>query len=297
MTGWCLDKVIFHLEDGTDFESGINGGSLRTRQDIDTATEHLCGLKHYGVSYDYNGYSGCDYMGLGIELTVCSIATGFITHLISYIGDPPDGFGSKAVLYDSGLVSWPCQIVGFETQPDDTDIGTRETITNVTTNCEGSQFAPKTPPPPTQGPSPTPRPVALDSAPQQESLPTSRPTEPSATPDEPLGAKSWGTGVGWCYSRLNKEIWATTPQECWTDCHAAYGEQLVAVDFWDDGYGYGNSKACYCQDECQCMVQTEDNYDTVYVITVDSISELRSASSAAGMVAPPYPGSMPTPRL
>ena len=187
MTGWCLDKVIFHLEDGTDFESGINGGSLRTRQDIDTATEHLCGLKHYGVSYDYNGYSGCDYMGLGIELTVCSIATGFITHLISYIGDPPDGFGSKAVLYDSGFVSWPCQIVGFETQPDDTDIGTRETITNVTTNCEGSQFAPKTPPPPTQGPSPTPRPVALDSAPQQESLPTSRPTEPSATPDEPLG--------------------------------------------------------------------------------------------------------------
>ena len=41
---------------------------------------------------------------------------------------------------------------------------------------------------------PTPRPVALDSAPQpttrpptQESSPTSRPTEPSATPDEPLG--------------------------------------------------------------------------------------------------------------
>ena len=126
-------------------------------------------------------------MGLGIELTVCSIATGFITHLISYIGDPPDGLGSKAVLYDSGFVSWPCQIVGFETQPDDTDIGTRETITSVTTNCKGSQFAPKTPPPPTQGPSPTPRPVALDSAPQQESLPTSRPTEPSATPDDPLG--------------------------------------------------------------------------------------------------------------
>ena len=41
---------------------------------------------------------------------------------------------------------------------------------------------------------PTPRPVALDSAPQpttrpptQESSPTSRPTEPSATPDDPLG--------------------------------------------------------------------------------------------------------------
>ena len=41
---------------------------------------------------------------------------------------------------------------------------------------------------------PTPRPVALDSAPQpttrpptQESSPTSQPTEPSATPDDPLG--------------------------------------------------------------------------------------------------------------
>ena len=41
--------------------------------------------------------------------------------------------------------------------------------------------------PPTRDSSPTPRPVALDSAPQQESSPTSRPTEPSATPDDPLG--------------------------------------------------------------------------------------------------------------
>ena len=84
------------------------------------------------------------------------------------------------------VVSWPCQIVGFETQPDDTDIGTRETITSVTTNCKGSQFAPKTPST-TRDSSPTPRPVALDSAPTQESSPTSRPTEPSATPDDPLG--------------------------------------------------------------------------------------------------------------
>ena len=46
-------------------------------------------------------------------------------------------------------------------------------------------IAPRPPPPrpPTQG-LPTPRPVALDSAPPS---PTSRPTEPSATPDEPLG--------------------------------------------------------------------------------------------------------------
>ena len=41
--------------------------------------------------------------------------------------------------------------------------------------------------PPTQESSPTPRPVALDSALTQESSPTSRPTEPSATPDDPLG--------------------------------------------------------------------------------------------------------------
>jgi hypothetical protein len=126
-------------------------------------------------------------MGLGIELTVCSIATGFITHLISYIGDPPDGLGSKAVLYDSGFVSWPCQIVGFETQPDDTDIGTRETITSVTTNCKGSQFAPKTPPPPTQGPSPTPRPVALDSAPQHATPPPTAQESSPVAPDDPLG--------------------------------------------------------------------------------------------------------------
>ena len=56
-------------------------------------------------------------------------------------------------------------------------------------NEAGSRGQERAAPQPSARPTtpPTPRPVALDSAPQQESSPTSRPTEPSATPDEPLG--------------------------------------------------------------------------------------------------------------
>ena len=79
--------------------------------------------------------------------------------------------------------------------------------------------------------------------------------------------------MGWCYSRLNKEFWATTPQECWAKCHASYGEQLVAVDFWENG----NVRNCFCLDECQCMFPTPDDDITAYVITADSISELPEA--------------------
>ena len=92
-------------------------------------------------------------------------------------------------------------------------------------------------------------------------------------PARPTTPRYWGTGVGWCYSRLNKEIWATTPQERWADCPAAYGEQLVAVDFWENG----NGRNCYCMDECQCMFPTPDDDITPYVITADSISELPEA--------------------
>ena len=62
----------------------------------------------------------------------------------------------------------------------------REWILTTTGGFEGQERAA---PQPSARPTtpPTPRPVALDSAPQQESLPTSRPTEPSATPDDPLG--------------------------------------------------------------------------------------------------------------
>ena len=92
-------------------------------------------------------------------------------------------------------------------------------------------------------------------------------------PARPTTPRYWGTGVGWCYSRLNKEIWATTPQDCWENCHAAYGERLVAVDFWENG----NGRNCYCMDECQCMFPTTDDDITAYVITADSISELPEA--------------------
>ena len=63
-------------------------------------------------------------------------------------------------------------------------------------NEAGSRGQERAAPQPSARPTapPTPRPVALDSAPQpttrpptQESSPTSRPTEPSATPDDPLG--------------------------------------------------------------------------------------------------------------
>ena len=62
------------------------------------------------------------------------------------------------MIYDSGLVSWPCQIVGFDTQPDDTNPKTLERITGVTTNCEGDKCPPTAEPTaePTAAPKPCP---------------------------------------------------------------------------------------------------------------------------------------------
>ena len=93
-------------------------------------------------------------MGLGVEFTVCSIATG-APRTISYKGTK-DLF--PFVIYDSGLVSWPCQIVGFDTQPDDTNPKTLERITGVTTDCGGDKCPPTAEPTaePTAAPKPCP---------------------------------------------------------------------------------------------------------------------------------------------
>ena len=64
----------------------------------------------------------------------------------------------KSKLYDSGLVSWPCQIVGFDTHPDDTNPMTLERITGVTTDCGGDKCPPTAEPTaePTAAPKPCP---------------------------------------------------------------------------------------------------------------------------------------------
>ena len=152
-SGYCLDKIIFELADGTVLEEGLTGGSMRTPSVIDPATEYVCGIKQYASSSS-TPLCRVTYMGLGIEFTVCSIATG-APRTISYSGTKT---GGKSKLYDSGLVSWPCQIVGFDTHPDDTNPMTLERITGVTTDCEGDKCPPTAEPTaePTVSPAPCP---------------------------------------------------------------------------------------------------------------------------------------------
>merc|ERR1719399_1079674 len=78
----------------------------------------------------------------------------------------------------------------------------------------------------------------------------------------PSGATNHGAGNGWCYSDLDEDIGcAASPGDCWERCSDGYGDDLVAIDWWDDG-------KCYCQNECGCMVGVGD--DEGYLITRDS---------------------------
>jgi len=116
---------------------------------------------------------GCSnaWLGSRVEFTVRSTATDAIRTI--YYGGMDRAQGS--IVFDSA-VTWPCQVVGFETSPGDGDASTLETIIRLNTSCAG----PKTPPTPTQGPFPAvPAPAPM----MPESSPTTRPV----TPDEPLG--------------------------------------------------------------------------------------------------------------
>ena len=74
------------------------------------------------------------------------------------------------------------------------------------------------------------------------------------------GTTTTYTGEGWCFSELDFEIeGVATPELCWETCLGNYGDDLVAID-WYEGY-------CYCQDDCTCM---QDAPPGVVAITRDS---------------------------
>merc|ERR550514_216553 len=78
----------------------------------------------------------------------------------------------------------------------------------------------------------------------------------------PSGTTNHGAGNGWCYSDRDEDIGcAASPADCWERCSDGYGDDLVAIDWWDDG-------DCYCQNDCQCMLGVGD--DEGYLITRDS---------------------------
>ena len=78
----------------------------------------------------------------------------------------------------------------------------------------------------------------------------------------PDGSIPHGAAMGWCYSDLDEDIGcAASPGDCWERCSDGYGDDLVAIDWWDDG-------ECFCQNDCECMEDVGD--DEGYLITRDS---------------------------
>ena len=78
----------------------------------------------------------------------------------------------------------------------------------------------------------------------------------------PKGTTNHGAGSGWCFSNLDNRISCTaSPADCWERCSDGYGDDLVAIDWWDDG-------SCFCQNECECMDEVGD--DTGYTVTRDA---------------------------
>ena len=125
-SGWCLDSVTFHYADGGTTKFGQSGGGSVPRVDLDPTAEYVSGLVQY---------EGCnEYLGGGIEFIVKSIATGATTRTVSFAGS----YQSLIVRAEFNVV-WPCRIVGFETSPGDTNLGTGETVTSVQTDCATTQ--------------------------------------------------------------------------------------------------------------------------------------------------------------
>ena len=66
----------------------------------------------------------------------------------------------------------------------------------------------------------------------------------------PSGTTNHGSGKGWCYSDLDDHVGcAASPSDCWAKCEDTYGDNLVAIDWVDEG----TSSPCYCQRDCECM--------------------------------------------
>jgi len=78
----------------------------------------------------------------------------------------------------------------------------------------------------------------------------------------PSGTTNHGAGVGWCYNDMDEEMGCTaSPFICWEICLAEYGDELVAIDWWDEG-------DCYCANDCECQANFGDMDG--YLITRDS---------------------------
>lgn len=59
------------------------------------------------------------------------------------------------------------------------------------------------------------------------------------------------TEFGWCSSSLDKPVYGSlTPTECWAQCSAKFGTELVAADFYEPFF-------CYCQNDCECMLAND----------------------------------------
>ena len=66
----------------------------------------------------------------------------------------------------------------------------------------------------------------------------------------PNGTTNHGWGTDWCFGTLNDNVGCTaSPGDCWETCEDAHGGDLVAIDWWSNEGG-----ACYCQNDCQCMI-------------------------------------------
>ena len=81
----------------------------------------------------------------------------------------------------------------------------------------------------------------------------------------PATTTNWGSGAGWCYSSLDREIGSASGDDCWALCEATYGASLVAVD-------WNGASECYCQSACECLMDVGDSDG--YLMTVDSITAL-----------------------
>ena len=80
----------------------------------------------------------------------------------------------------------------------------------------------------------------------------------------PSGTTNHGAGRGWCYSALDDLVGcAASPSDCSEMCVEAYGDNLVAIDWVDDG-------DCYCQNDCACM--NDVGYPDGFLATAESVA-------------------------
>jgi len=106
----------------------------------------------------------------------------------------------------------------------------------------------------------------------------------------PSGTTNHGAGKGWCFSNLNNQIGCTaSPADCWERCSDGYGDDLVAIDWWDDG-------SCDCQNDCECMREVGGGAGYIgYTVTRDSAVAALPVECGPTAAPTPVPVSQATP--